>query len=151
MTLALKVCETKCASYQKCALYPITTSPGWPRLPRDISIEFDGTTATISWLVPFIASTPETYNIRYGYSSDSLDFPTDRILSGNDTSIINQHYSIAIEELFFVTTYYFRITVMNEVGAANSDILPFTTGEGGRAHTLTCSVIYDTLTVRFSS
>ena len=38
--------------------------------------------------------------------------------------------------LEYITTYYFKIVVTNDVGATESDVLSFTTIEGGRLFTI---------------
>lgn len=90
----------------------------------------NGETATIEWLIPFITS-PEEYTVQYGLSRDNLDSNIS-ISSGNNTSITDQQYSVTIEGLLYVTTYYFQVVVTNEVGTAESDVLSFTTPEGGK-------------------
>ena len=105
-------------------------SLGWPRLPRDITVTgHTGTSATISWLIPYIESSPELYTVVYGTASDSLVSQT-AISSGLDTSIVDQVYSRTILGLEYVTMYYFRITVTNDIGTASTEILSFTTAEG---------------------
>ena len=91
----------------------------------------NGQTATVSWLIPFIESTRENYTVQYGSSSENLEFTTS-VSSGVNTSITDQMYSTTIAGLLYVTTYYFRITVTNDIGAVESDVLSFTTPEGGR-------------------
>ena len=126
MTLALQVSDKK---------YSMGTAPfviaGSPRLPRDITVtDNTGTSVTITWLIPYIASTPETYSIQYGTSADNLNlaiFAT----SGSDTSIIDQVYSRTISALSYVTTYYFRMSVTNDIGTVTTETLSFTTAEGG--------------------
>ena len=65
----------------------------------------------------------------YGTASDSLVSQT-AISSGSNTFIINQVYTRTILGLEYVTTYYFRITVTNDIGTASTEILSFTTAEG---------------------
>ena len=89
-----------------------------------------GTSAIITWLIPYIASTPETYSIQYGTSADNLNlaiFAT----SGSDTSIVDQVYSRTVSALSYVTMYYFRMVVENDIGSVTTEILSFITAEGG--------------------
>ena len=106
-------------------------NPGWPRLPREISVIDDtGLSVTITWLIPYIASSPETYTILYGTSPDNLNLFT-VASSGPDTTITNQMYSRSLPSLDYITTYYFKITVSNDIGTVSTEVLSFTTAEGG--------------------
>ena len=113
-------------------------NPGWPRLPRNISvIDNTGLSVTIAWLVPYIASSAETYTIGYGISPDSLTLFT-AVSSGSNTSIVDQVYSRSLPGLAYTTTYYFQITVTNDVTGStgvSTEILSFTTAEGGTQST----------------
>ena len=109
------------------------TLPGTPRTPREISVSnITASTATVSWLIPYI-STPEEYTVEYGLSSDNLEYriPSPPISSGDNTSVVDQWYSTTIEGLTFVTIYYFRVVASNNVSSVESNILSFTTTEGG--------------------
>lgn len=106
-------------------------SLGFPRLPRSISVTLNDDTANISWRIPYITS-PEVYVVQYGLSSDDLSTSTDAISSGFDTSITNQEYSVVLEGLPYVTLHYFKIVVTNDIGRAESEVLSFTTPEGGK-------------------
>ena len=108
-----------------------TINPGWPRLPRDISvIENTGLSVTITWLIPYIASTPETYTISYGANPDNLNLFT-AASNGTNTSLVDQMYSRSLPGLAYITTYYFKITVTNDVGSVSTEVFTFTTAEGG--------------------
>lgn len=91
----------------------------------------DEETATISWRIPYITS-PEMYTVQYGANSDDLSTSTNDISSGNNVSITNQEYSVALEGLLYVTTYYFKVVVTNDVGTVETEVLSFTTPEGGK-------------------
>lgn len=106
-------------------------SLGFPRLPRSITVTHDEQTATISWRIPYITS-PEMYTVQYGLNSDDLSTSNDTISSGTNTSITNQEYSVTLEELLYVTTYYFKVVVTNDVGSVETEVLSFTTPEGGK-------------------
>lgn len=99
--------------------------------------ENTGTSVTISWLILYIVSTPETYTIHYGTDSEILIFQT-ATASGSDTTVVDQVYSRTILGLEYVTTYFFRISVTNSIGAASTDVLSFVTAEGGNVLMYLC-------------
>ena len=83
-------------------------------------------------MIPYIESTPEQYTVEYGLDRDNLNNQLQPVSSGDNTSVLNQQYSATIYGLNFVTTYYFRIRVTNDISFAVSNILTFTTPEGGK-------------------
>ena len=92
--------------------------------------ENTGLSVTISWLIPYIASSPEIYSIQYGTDEGNLNIET-AVYSGDNTSIINQLYSKTLQDLTYVTTYYFIMRVENDIGSVRVGPLTFTTAEGG--------------------
>jgi hypothetical protein len=127
-------CDDRCRNRGDCCIdINDTCLEGWPRLPRNISvIDNTGLSVKITWLVPYIASSPETYTIGYGISPDSLNLFT-AVSSGPNTSIVDQVYSRSLPGLTYTTTYYFQIKVTNDVTdstGVSTEILSFTTAEG---------------------
>lgn len=87
------------------------------------------TTAYITWVVPRFTYGTETYIVQYGVSSDALDMETDIVFSGLDSSLTNQIFSVALNDLQPFTTYYFRVLSTNILTTTNSDTAAFTTSE----------------------
>lgn len=71
--------------------------------------------------------TPETYYVKYGISSSSLDLETTHIESGTDVTITNQIYSVDIRGLTFNTTYYYQVVASNSFGSSYSTVKSFVT------------------------
>ena len=71
--------------------------------------------------------TPETYYVKYGISSSSLDLETTSIESGTDLTITNQIYSVDISGLTFNTTYYYQVVASNSFGSSYSTVKSFVT------------------------
>jgi hypothetical protein len=88
-----------------------------------------GTTAIITWIVPYIEYTSEQYTISYGENPVALDRSTTPVPSYSDTTLVNQTYTVALTGLDTVTTYYFLIESENSELSASTEIMEFTTTE----------------------
>ena len=71
--------------------------------------------------------TPETYSVKYGTSSSSLELETASIGSGNDVTLTNQIYSVDLTGLIFNTTYYYQVVASNSFGSSYSTVKSFVT------------------------
>lgn len=96
-----------------------------------MTVSVTGTTALIAWTVPYIELTSELYTVEYGVSEDSLDQFSESISSYADQTLENQTYAIILTDLRPLTTYYYRIMSENSESSSFSDVMQFTTTEGG--------------------
>ena len=103
-----------------------------PVVPTGIMVVgVTGTTAIITWIVPYIEYTSEQYTIFYGETPVALDGSTTPVPSYSDTTLVNQTYTVALTGLDAVTTYYFLIESENSELFARTEIMEFTTTEAG--------------------
>lgn len=83
------------------------------------------TSARISWTVPFLVSSQETYTIVYGINSSSLtEMSTPLNSIGPNVSIVYTQSLLALDP---AETYYFRIIASNAAGSSGTDIYSFMT------------------------
>ena len=87
----------------------------------------------VSWTIPEFVEAEE-YIVEYGTDSDDLTLMSSTVSSSNDTTLVNQTYSVLLEELAMGTIYYVR--VLAQYGAYGlykrySDIIAFRTLEEG--------------------
>ena len=90
-----------------------------------------GSTAIITWIIPYIEYTSEQYTVFYGESPDGLDLSTTPIPSYSDITLENQTYTVSLTGLDAVTTYYFLVQSENSELSANTQVMSFTTTEAG--------------------
>ena len=69
--------------------------------------------ATIQWSAPSIAYTPETYEVEYGTSQDSLGLTSGSQHSGPDITVTDVTYSVQLSNLEPATTYHYRVVATN--------------------------------------
>ena len=87
------------------------------------------TTADITWIVPRFSYGTETYVVQYGMNSDNLDMETDIVFSGLDTSVTDQQFSVALENLQPLSMYYYRVVATNIINSTSSSVEVFSTGK----------------------
>ena len=90
-----------------------------------------GSSAIITWIIPYIEFTSELYTVFYGESQETLDQSTAPIPSYSDITLENQTYTVTLSGLRAVTIYYFLVQSENSELSANTDIYQFTTTEDG--------------------
>ena len=88
--------------------------------------------ATVSWIVPTIAFTPETYVVHYGTNMDTLGNRSDAITGLINFTATNYEFSITLTALTPNTVYFYRINSTNSLGSDVSQIANFTTQIEGR-------------------
>ena len=92
------------------------------------STDVTDTTATISWTVPSIAYTPETYRVLYGTTSDSLDRTSGQLrTSGIDISVTSLPLSPPLSGLDPDTAYYYTVNASNSYAFTLYDTNTFNT------------------------
>ena len=81
------------------------------------------TSATVSWTVPMIAFTPETYSVKYGTERGNLESSSNPgVHSGTDFSAVNLPFSVTVTGLTPQTVYYYQLVTSNSIGNRASEI-----------------------------
>ena len=89
------------------------------------------TSATITWVIPEILYTPEDYYVEYGLNNIMPDERSDSLPSGSNTSIVDQTYTITLQNLHPAYTYFFVVTAENTVSPKSTEVFMFSTLEAG--------------------
>ena len=89
------------------------------------------TSATITWVIPAILYTPEDYYVEYGLDNTMPDQRSDSLTSGSNTSIVDQTYTITLQNLHPAYTYFFVVTAENTVSPTSTEVFMFSTLEAG--------------------
>lgn len=110
--------------YQVATFFHLHTLSG-PTVP-DSATNIESTvtsfsTVTISWSVPRVAYTPETYTVVYGTNKLNLDQRSTTTSGVSGTT----HYSTELTQLQHSTLYYFWVESTNTIGSTNSETRPF--------------------------
>ena len=104
--------------------------------------------ANISFTVPRVTYTPETYSIRYGVTVNDIKLTSTTVTSAGVNSnlsfitILNQHYHITLFGLTTNTTYYYQVVNSNCVGSVLTQVFSFTTRKQGHNNTTHLPVAY---------
>ena len=80
------------------------------------------TSATVSWTVPMIAFTPETYRVKYGTERDNLESSSSPVQSGTNFSAVNLPFSVTVTGLTPQTVYYYQLVTSNSIDNRASEI-----------------------------
>ena len=105
-----------------------------PRTPINVVISgITTTSATISWTIPEILYTEETYYVVYGLTNLTLDQTSESISSGSDVTVTDMVYTITLDNLHPYYTYYFVVTSENSIAPRSTEIYMFTTLEAGNS------------------
>ena len=95
-----------------------------------MAIGVTGSTAIITWTVPYVELTSEIYTVLYGLGGDALDFSVS--LPGySDITLLNATYTIPLTELDALTTYYYLVQSENSELSSRTEIMQFQTTEAG--------------------
>lgn len=78
--------------------------------------------AEISWLIPFVAYTPENYTVVYGRDPGLLNYSSDLVVGSDDITRANQMFSVTLNGLLANTTYYYQVTARNSIGTNSSNV-----------------------------
>ena len=98
--------------------YPVT----------DVIVTVGQTTANISFTVPAIAYTPETYNINYiGIEFQSNLTSSSQVMSTDNITDVNVTYQITLSNLEEANTYNFTVVSTNSIGSVSTIVMNFTT------------------------
>ena len=95
---------------------------------NSIATDFAQDSVVIQWTVPYIAYTPETYEVIYGAERDNLDREsTESRTSGPDINAVDKTYSLPLTGLQAMTTYYYRIVARNSFDTTDNAVGTFNT------------------------
>ena len=83
------------------------------------------TSAQVTWTILKVVFGFETYYVSYGLTPDNLDVYSDTL--DGSPSVQSATYSVILENLQPLTTYYYRVTATNLAGDTLSEIESFTT------------------------
>ena len=128
-----KIQETLCT-----VSFPSGSSP--PSTPVGITASSGVNTANISFTVPRVTYTPETYSVRYGVTVNDIKLTSTTVTSaGVDSNLsfittLNQHYHITLFGLTTNTTYYYQVVNSNCVGSVLTQVFSFTTHKQGHTY-----------------
>ena len=107
----------------------------------DVSVTVGQTTATISFTVPAIAYTPETYNINYtGLEFQSTLTSSSQVMSTVNITDVNVRYQITLSNLEEANTYNFTVVSTNCIGSTSTVVMNFTTLPSSKCNTI-CIVV----------
>lgn len=95
-----------------------------PAQPTNLVVSVYSTSVRVTWYIPQVRFGFETYYIQYGLSMEALDMQSRTIIGGPEE---NATYSITLENLLPLTTYYYRVQATNIVGSTPSNVDMFTT------------------------
>ena len=104
----------------KLSLYPYPVT--------DVSVTVGQTTANISFTVPAITYTTETYNINYtGLEFQSTLTSSSQVLSTDNITDVNVRHQITLSNLEEANTYNFTVVSTNCIGSTSTVVMNFTT------------------------
>ena len=118
-------CVNQPTSIWSNVVYKLTLQPNFV---TDVSVTVGQTTVNISFIVPAIAYTPETYNINY----TGLEFQTTmtsslQLMSTDNITDVNVKYQITLSDLEEANTYNFTVVSTNSIGSISTVVMNFTT------------------------
>ena len=133
-----KIILVYCMNNNECPLFKGENAPIQPTLVRIANVS--STYATIQWVVPYLAYTPEEYTIRYSLNRESLNFMSDTVCSTQDISANNQSYENTLHDLAPNKVYYFIIHSENTFAEITTSLMMFMTLEAGIHNNNVCLV-----------
>ena len=99
----------------------------------DVMFYVDFTAVNVSWTVPYLAYTNETYYVEYYLlCNSSLVIYSDKIFSSHDINTVNSSYFVFIDDLSSGLAYKFRIVSENCFGSSFSADVTFETLHDGK-------------------
>ena len=104
------------------------TAPRQPFVPVNVTTTVTETTATITFIVPVIAYTPEMHYIQYiGQELQNVLRGSTPVTGPDDINVINTTYSIMLTGLEEANTYDFTVVSTNCIGDATTEVMKFIT------------------------
>ena len=104
------------------------SGPASPEPPNDLLTDSVTThSATVSWTVPTIAFTPETYVVHYGTNLNNLQTTSDQIIGLSNFTARSHRFLITLTVLTPNTIYFYHINATNSIGSVLSQTANFIT------------------------
>ena len=94
-------------------------------------VNVTASSATVQWVVPYLAYTREQYEVSYGTARSTLDQSMLVVDSETNSSASNITYSVFFQDLTPNSVYFFQVRSTNTQGEILSNILALTTLEAG--------------------
>uniref|UniRef100_A0A1X7U7Q4 Uncharacterized protein n=2 Tax=Amphimedon queenslandica TaxID=400682 RepID=A0A1X7U7Q4_AMPQE len=101
------------------------------------------TSAIVSFTIPQLSYTPESYILQYGKNPLSLDQRSDRRDGVFNINLSNEEFNISVAGLEVGSDYYYRVFSSNSEGTTASDQLKFTAGFGNVLFQLKLNGVFD--------
>ncbi|XP_019860243.1 PREDICTED: protein sidekick-1-like, partial [Amphimedon queenslandica] len=112
------------------AISIIVTAPSSPHSPvNTTAVNIRYNSATIRWIVPSIAYTPEEYVVLYGINSTNMNGLSSVVNGSTNFRITDSVLTVDLFDLTHDTVYYFRIRSTNTEGSTESSANSFKTRE----------------------
>lgn len=89
--------------------------------------EVSHTSAKISWVVPAVSYTPETYFVAFGFDRNNLNLSSSLVVGSTDLTSRKEVFSVVLNNLTPGKTYYASVVAMNSHGPAESSIVSLET------------------------
>ena len=111
-----------------------------PEKPEVIEVVNDtSTSVTISWRVPNVSYTPETYTVHYGTNDSDQIGSTSQTVHGPTQlqeilNINGAEYNVTLTDLKPYTQYYYYVNATNTEGSSSSAVTHLITDEDGMIH-----------------
>ena len=115
--------------YNLCAShFPFFTASSSPVVATNVMSTAGATTATISFIIPIIAYTPENYTIRYtGETFQTTQATSMLMMSSDNISTVNERYMFTLRGLEEANIYNFTVDSTNCNGTTSTAVMKFTT------------------------
>ena len=99
-----------------------------PFVPVNVTTTVAQTTATITFIIPAIAYTPEIYYIQYiGLELQNVLSSSTSVMGLDDITLIDASYSVTLSGLEEANTYEFTVVSTNCIGNVTTEVMEFTT------------------------
>ncbi|KAL5486431.1 hypothetical protein EMCRGX_G018903 [Ephydatia muelleri] len=97
---------------------------GPPNRPTNVMGKYvSNTTATIQWMVPFIAYTRETYVVHYGSAPDNLNQSSILVNGSADLNVTGTQFGVNLTGLVPYSLYYYTIEASNTEGTTTTPVM----------------------------
>eukprot|EP00731_Ephydatia_muelleri_P019165 Em0011g1205a len=95
-----------------------------PNRPTNVMGKYvSNTTATIQWMVPFIAYTRETYVVHYGSAPDNLNQSSILVNGSADLNVTGTQFGVNLTGLVPYSLYYYTIEASNTEGTTTTPVM----------------------------
>eukprot|EP00731_Ephydatia_muelleri_P019172 Em0011g1212a len=123
LTLGVAVSPSNLRSSSNNCITSISIS-GPPNRPTNVMGKYvSNTTATIQWMVPFIAYTRETYVVHYGSAPDNLNQSSILVNGSADLNVTGTQFGVNLTGLVPYSLYYYTIEASNTEGTTTTPVM----------------------------